>query len=186
MSIGELMAMGESIQTAITSPVMTDDAKAIGARVRALRDRAKWSQEELSRRAGVPQATISTLETGDTSNPRSKTLARIAQAFAVPVESITGEAPIPGARPAGLADVDPLERALFRAYHDDRHSPSTSDAARRVAHEAGASLAGMEPDALAAELLDAAAALQKAGQPLSVALVLARALASRTPAKKRA
>ena len=179
--------MVDSIQNTVSSPAMDDGSgDAIARNIKALRERAGWTQEKLAERAGLGQSAVSRMEAGPNKRPNLDVLRRIAQAFAVPVESITGEAPIPGARPAGLADVDPLERALFRAYHDDRHSPSTFDAARRVVHEAGASLAGMEPDALASELLDAAAALQKAGQPLSSALVLARALASRTPAKKRA
>lgn len=152
--------------------------------MRALRERAGWSQVELSKRSGVPQNTLSALETGDAKRPNFNTLRRIADAFVVPLESLTGDAPIPGAPPAALVDADPLELALFRAMDPDKHKPSVFDAARRAAREAGQALPQSEPAQLAAELLDAAAALAADGHGLTTVNILGRALAARSAPRK--
>lgn len=79
--------MSLSIQNVITPRSMTDGRPTVGARVRALRERAGWSQVELSKRSGVPQNTLSALETGDAKRPNFNTLRKLADAFVVPLEA---------------------------------------------------------------------------------------------------
>lgn len=147
--------MSLSIQNVIKPSGMTDERVTVGARVRTLRERAGWSQVELSRRSGVPQNTLSALETGESKRPNANTLRRIADAFLVPLDVLTGDAPIANDRAAPPPDGDPLERALFRALEPDRHRPSAFDAARRAVRERGSL------DATAAELGVAPATLDR-------------------------
>jgi len=42
-----------------------------------------WNQTDLARAAGIPQATISRLESGDIEQPKMMTLAKIARALEV-------------------------------------------------------------------------------------------------------
>lgn len=58
-----------------------------GARLRSLREAAKISQVELSRRAGLSQEAISRLETGSR-EPRLETLKRLAQGLGVALPSL--------------------------------------------------------------------------------------------------
>lgn len=60
----------ESIGIVIRPAPMTDERNGIGARVRALRERAGWSQLELAKRSGVRQNTLSDIETGQTPSPQ--------------------------------------------------------------------------------------------------------------------
>lgn len=155
----------------MTDPEGPDE---LARRLRALRDRAGWSQDTLSQRSGVPQGVISRMERGPNKRPVEATIRRLADAFVVPVDALTGSAPIPGAPPPMLVDADPLERALFRALDPDLHRPSAFDAARRAAREAGASLPKGEPAQLARALLDAAEAIAAAGNPPTTVAILAR------------
>ena len=175
----------DSIGTVINTVAMTDERNRIGSRVRALRERAGWSQLELSRRSGVRQPTLSDIETGQTPSPQGSTLAKIAAALVVPVESLLGTAPIPGAPPPMILDTNVLVRALFRAYDDARHAPSQFDAARRAVLEAGSDLPQDAPDELAMRLLDAAATLASEGQPITSLALVTRALAARPAAKRK-
>ena len=55
----------------------------IRLRVRELRDVRGWSQDHLAELAGVRQATISKLESGDVTSVRLETLERVANALGV-------------------------------------------------------------------------------------------------------
>lgn len=56
----------------------------IGQRVRAMRERRLWSQRDLSERAGVPQATISRVESDQNeTRPQNRTIISLAQALDV-------------------------------------------------------------------------------------------------------
>lgn len=58
-------------------------------RVKELRKRRRWSQDELASRAGVRRATIVALERG--ASPRLDTLAKLAVAFGVKVTALLRE-----------------------------------------------------------------------------------------------
>jgi transcriptional regulator with XRE-family HTH domain len=57
-------------------------------RVRELRERAGWSQEQLARRSGVRQATISGLETGRIRRVQLDILERLGTALGVDAASL--------------------------------------------------------------------------------------------------
>ena len=63
---------------------------AIGEAVRSSREAHEWTQTELSRRSGVPQNTISQIETS-VQDPRVNTLRRIARALGVSLDDIARE-----------------------------------------------------------------------------------------------
>ena len=164
------------------------DSNGVGARVKALRERAGWTQTQLSERSGVRQNTISGVEGG--SVPSTANLQRLADAFSVPVDALLGRAQMPGAPlPTTIVapvEDSPLELAIFRAMSPSKHRPAAFDAARRAAREASASLPQTDVDQLAAALLDAAAALLTDGQALTTVGILARVIASNPPKATRA
>ncbi len=57
------------------------------AKIRSLRKERKWSQQELARRAGLSQATISDLERG-LEHVKAATLTQVAVALGVPLKEI--------------------------------------------------------------------------------------------------
>jgi DNA-binding XRE family transcriptional regulator len=59
----------------------------LGERIRQLRQRAGWTQEELAERAGIGRVTLSRLEGGDRS-PRYRTLVALAKALGVSVTDL--------------------------------------------------------------------------------------------------
>ena len=63
---------------------------AIGETVRSSREEHGWTQMELSHRSGVPQNTISQIETS-VQDPRVNTLRRIARALGVSLDDIARE-----------------------------------------------------------------------------------------------
>jgi transcriptional regulator with XRE-family HTH domain len=69
----------------------------ISLRIRELREARGWSQAELAERAGVRQATISTLETGK-ARRLLDVLERIAEALEVAPAKLLGEG-VPTKRP---------------------------------------------------------------------------------------
>lgn len=68
---------------------------ALGVILRALRRRADLSQRELADLAGVPKSTVSRIESGEISDPRFRTVERLARAAGAAV-TVGGElAPVP-------------------------------------------------------------------------------------------
>jgi transcriptional regulator with XRE-family HTH domain len=57
---------------------MPDELETIGARVRWARMRAALSQTELSGATGIPEATISRIESGKNAQPRFATIRKLA------------------------------------------------------------------------------------------------------------
>ena len=58
----------------------------IGARVQELRAARGWRQKELADRSGLPQATISRIESGKVKEPSIKTLEALAAAFGIALD----------------------------------------------------------------------------------------------------
>ncbi|MGN6758259.1 MAG: helix-turn-helix domain-containing protein [Thermomicrobiales bacterium] len=56
----------------------------LGVCIRELRDARGWTQEELGERAGVPQTTVSSLESGRVTRTSDANMAGLAQALGVP------------------------------------------------------------------------------------------------------
>ncbi len=70
---------------------MSVDVAAVGARVRTMRGRLRWSGQELARRAGVDKTTVYALERGTADGANLRTLTGLAAAFEVPVGVLLGE-----------------------------------------------------------------------------------------------
>lgn len=63
------------------------ERRMVGARIRALRESAKLSQEELSRRTGIAQESLSRIETGRR-DPRLGTLQRLARGLGLSLDQL--------------------------------------------------------------------------------------------------
>lgn len=66
----------------------------LGQRVRELRRRRRWSQRDLAQVAGVQNSTLARIESGETPNPKMRTLRALADAFGVGLEELTGQQPV--------------------------------------------------------------------------------------------
>lgn len=75
------------------------------AKIRSLRKERKWSQQELARRAGLSQATISDLERG-LEHVKAATLTGVAVALGVPLKEIMR------VRKLGQSDEQDLDDAM--------------------------------------------------------------------------
>jgi transcriptional regulator with XRE-family HTH domain len=64
-----------------------ETAKVFGERIRALRRRSSWSQEQLAERARLHRTYVVGIELG-TRNPSLKIMARLARALGVPLPSL--------------------------------------------------------------------------------------------------
>jgi transcriptional regulator with XRE-family HTH domain len=87
------------------------NAKVVSERVRALRIRFKWRQDDLAAATGIPRGTISGIETG--AGTSREYLIALAMAFGVPVSVLIGEAPIPN-------DVSPEQSPQKIDLHKER------------------------------------------------------------------
>jgi transcriptional regulator with XRE-family HTH domain len=77
-----------------------------GQRLRALRKRRGWSQEELARRTGVARSTISEIESGRR-DARGGTLGPIAHALGISVDQLLADPDGPSAQPERASDRGP-------------------------------------------------------------------------------
>lgn len=81
------------------------DGVAFGKKVRELREERRWTQRDLHNRTGVPIATISELETGETARPHHSLNMTLAQAFGFEhpgaMLGVTEPPRPPGTHPAG-------------------------------------------------------------------------------------
>ena len=68
---------------------------AIGDRIRIARRRARMSQEELARRAGMSLNGVAQLEQGGRTDPHISTLNKLAEALDVPVVELLEESTSP-------------------------------------------------------------------------------------------
>lgn len=71
---------------------LEQDTEGLAERVFGLRAQRGWSQVELSRRSGVTQATISSLE-GARRVPTLPTLRKISKAFGIPIRELLADNP---------------------------------------------------------------------------------------------
>lgn len=62
----------------------------IGQRLRAAREKAEMTQAELADESGVPQSTISEIESGGVREPKAAPLARLAAALDVTLADLVG------------------------------------------------------------------------------------------------
>ena len=62
----------------------------IGQRVQHRRQHLGWTQEDLARESGVPQATISRIEKGQRKNPGADVIRRLARALGVTADWLIG------------------------------------------------------------------------------------------------
>jgi transcriptional regulator with XRE-family HTH domain len=88
----------------------------LGIRIKQSRERLGWSQNELARRAGVPQPLLSQLEAGQRHSMTTENAKRVARALGVGVDYLIGTwedetAPSPAPAVAqGGAEVLPVRR----------------------------------------------------------------------------
>jgi transcriptional regulator with XRE-family HTH domain len=62
----------------------------LGQRIKAQREKKGWSQHELARQSGIPQATISRLESGDIKDIQTALARRLARALGVGIDHLVG------------------------------------------------------------------------------------------------
>ena len=67
---------------------MSSDLPTIAKNIKKYRNKLKISQDKLSKLAGVTLHTLTKIETGATSDPRIKTLKRIAKGLNVSVDDL--------------------------------------------------------------------------------------------------
>ncbi len=161
------------------------DGERLGERLKALRTARGWSQTQAAAAAQVAQTVVSRLERGAGKQTSGKVLQRLADAYGVRVEELTG--PSEGPTPVGLpprlrvvmdaeaqGDVAALEDALLRLTAAGGYALADFDAARTVVRE---TFRHLDPSAVtehAEALLRAAKGLRKEGKAATVTDVLAR------------
>jgi transcriptional regulator with XRE-family HTH domain len=80
-------------QPPLAESAVEDATQALSARVAALREQSKMTQEELAERAGLTQTNVSKLERG-LQHPRIDTVLRLQHAFGLrSIEELFGELP---------------------------------------------------------------------------------------------
>jgi transcriptional regulator with XRE-family HTH domain len=92
---------------------------AIGDTIREIREARELSQRQLAGKAGIGQAVLSRIESGETLNPRAETVRAIAEAVNVPLSAILGRSAPAGGSAATPARVSiPLVRRPAHAGVD--------------------------------------------------------------------
>jgi len=62
----------------------------LAKRIKELRQKYKITQDKLSKKADIPYSTLAKLESGYTPNPSMETLIKIADAFGIGLDELTG------------------------------------------------------------------------------------------------
>jgi transcriptional regulator with XRE-family HTH domain len=62
----------------------------LAKRIKELRRKYKVTQDKLSKKADIPYSTLAKLESGYTPNPSLETLIKIADAFGIGLDELTG------------------------------------------------------------------------------------------------
>src|ERR1700683_1097813 len=86
---------------------MTDIASQVARTLQALRTERGWSLDQLAARSGVSKGVLVSLEQAR-SNPNLATLARVGDAFGLPVTRLLDVPPEPGVRITGRQDARTL------------------------------------------------------------------------------
>jgi transcriptional regulator with XRE-family HTH domain len=86
-------------------------------RLKAARERKKWSERDLARESGVPYTTIWRLENKRTTEPKAHILQRLSNTLEVSVDYLLGGAQSTEVDPL-LLEVDRIERAYQFARTD--------------------------------------------------------------------
>ena len=87
----------------------------IGDRIKAAREKAKWSQSRLAKEAGIQPSTVSQIESGERQKPSIDVLEKIAKALSTTVNQLLGQT-----EEAELIDLlqDEEIQVFFRNYKD--------------------------------------------------------------------
>jgi len=72
---------------------MRNTQKSVGEQIQAIRSRLGLTQFELAEKAGISLRGVQDIERGLIASPRISTLYKIADAFGMQIESLTGDAP---------------------------------------------------------------------------------------------
>lgn len=78
---------------------MQNGEVSVAVRLKSLRTRRGWSQNQLSSHAEVSNSTISRIESGDIQSPGVDILRKLSGALGVDLSEITGERPMPRRQP---------------------------------------------------------------------------------------
>jgi len=79
--------LGENLECCVTMQDPQEIKKTVGARVRQLRRRRGWNQEELAYQANIGRSFVGAIETG-TKDLRISTLVKLANVFNISVASL--------------------------------------------------------------------------------------------------
>jgi transcriptional regulator with XRE-family HTH domain len=77
----------------------SDDMSIVGERIKTLREKKRWSQGALAKRAGIASQTVMRIESGETPQPTQKSVERIARALGVPYAQLWGTQPLAANEP---------------------------------------------------------------------------------------
>jgi transcriptional regulator with XRE-family HTH domain len=78
---------------------MQNGDSTVATRLRTLRTRRGWSQNQLAAQSYVSNSTISRIESGDIESPGVEILRRLSGALRVDLSDLTGERPVPRRQP---------------------------------------------------------------------------------------
>ena len=86
----------------------------LSERIKVFREKMKWTQDDLARESGIPQATISRIESGKISSLKSKNAIKLAKALKVTTDFLMGSEERMSISDKVLTDPD--AQYLFRGY----------------------------------------------------------------------
>jgi len=107
-------------------------AASLAERVRTARERKGLTQADLAIQAGVRQLAISEIERGVTTDPKSNTLAAIADALDESVDALLGRTPKPSDESHLERDDDVAHDPVWQAFLASDRGARTTDEERRA------------------------------------------------------
>lgn len=118
----------------------------LGKRIKRERGVREWSQEELSRRAGVGVATIGRVESGSQQGMHSDTVTRVAEALGLAVGELTGQSGTPATEAASAAVRDLRDVILSPSLLPGLAALAVADGEPRPATDLAAAIAAAWAD----------------------------------------